>query len=506
MKNTFTAIVLVAAAALAPVARATQADESTIVITGQAAGATPFISKLSINASNPTALANIKFTITPKPGTISRPLAATYAKAYLSSRGYFDPSTGDITVPVFGLYANYANTVTLAYRFADGSSKQATVTIATQPFDDACEFNNAIVRQPRSPSTELSYDFILVSSRCGTHSPTIIDTDGKVRWVGTSGVLNYTSRFYRNGIYLADGPRVLRMELDGDVSVIGDYSSVGAVDLHHNIDLGKSGLVIDINTLDYVESTNLEIDPVSGDVLKRWDLAEIIKDEMIRGGDDPTGFVRNANGRYDFDAPGDWFHNNSTTYRRFDNTLILSSRENFVIAINYDTKAIKWILGDTTKKWYQYASLRKLALTVADGGLAPVGQHALSIGKDRTLLLMDNGQPSQHQFPAGPRRASAPRKYKFDLPNRKMTQVWSFPNGGNNFASYCSSVYEDAAGNYLVDYANTGGRARILGVARSGEKAFEYAYPTAKCEDAYRSLPVHWENLVFSAPGVASRE
>jgi Arylsulfotransferase (ASST). len=30
--------------------------------------------------------------------------------------------------------------------------------------------------------------------------------------------------------------------------------------------------------------------------------------------------------------------------------VIVSSRENFVIAIDYETGAIKWILGDPTKK------------------------------------------------------------------------------------------------------------------------------------------------------------
>ena len=63
---------------------------------------------------------------------------------------------------------------------------------------------------------------------------------------------------------------------------------------------------------------------------------------MIAGGDDPSGFV--------FDSVlGDWFHNNCTAYRAEDNTLLVSSRENFVIALDYDSDAIKWILGDSTK-------------------------------------------------------------------------------------------------------------------------------------------------------------
>ena len=54
---------------------------------------------------------------------------------------------------------------------------------------------------------------------------------------------------------------------------------------------------------------------------------------MLAGGDDPSGFV--------YPVGTDWFHNNATTYNKADNTLIVSSRENFVIAVDYDTPA-RW--------------------------------------------------------------------------------------------------------------------------------------------------------------------
>ena len=74
---------------------------------------------------------------------------------------------------------------------------------------------------------------------------------------------------------------------------------------------------------------------------------QIIADAMRARGDDPSAFVRRGQ---------DWFHNNSATYRASDNSLIVSSRENFVIALDYASGAIKWILGDKTKAWFQYPS------------------------------------------------------------------------------------------------------------------------------------------------------
>ena len=123
-----------------------------------------------------------------------------------------------------------------------------------------------------------------------------------------------------------------------------------------------------------------------GNVLKTWDLAAIISNAMIAGGDDPNQFVA--------PAPNDWFHQNAAAYRKSDNSLAISSRENFVIGIDYDTGAIKWILGDPTKQWFQFPSLRKFALLTGPDTLPPIGQHALSFTDDDRLLLFDDGQNS----------------------------------------------------------------------------------------------------------------
>ena len=151
----------------------------------------------------------------------------------------------------------------------------------------------------------------------------------------------------------------------------------------------------------------MEVDSTDGHVLKTFNMADIISAAMIAGGDDPSQFV--------FPTPNDWFHNNGAAYNRADDSLIVSSRENFLICLDYNTSAIKWILGDPTKKWYQFPSLRKFALTVAPGSLPPIGQHAPSITFDQGLMVFDNGQNSLFQNPPGAHRDYAsPRKYSLD--------------------------------------------------------------------------------------------
>ncbi len=495
MKHSLAILTAFVFATTCPLASGAQADQTTIVITAQNAGPSPFIKKLSLTVSDLSVLDRVQFAIAPKQGSVTRPLSATYKKTYLAGRGYVNAQTGELTVPVFGLYDGYTNNVTLTYFFNDGSSRQAIASVPTALYDDPCGYREHAVLQPRSRSTELSYDFVLVVSQCSTNSPTVIDTDGAIRWVGTAGVRHYVSTFYDNAIYLAN-LGLLRIELDGTVTRVDDLADLDARGLHHSIDRGKQGMIIDVDTESWVESTNLEID-AAGNVLKKWVLGDIISKAMIAGGDDPSEFVRMANGRYDFNAYEDWFHNNSVAYRKSDDSLIISSRENFVICLDYETRAIKWILGDPTKQWYQYPSLRKYALALGPDTHAPIGQHSVSITKDNHLLLFDNGQTSAHHTPLGSSRGySAPRKYALDLVSRTATEVWNFPNDESVRSAFRSSVYEDAALNYLVHYDV--GQQRVLGISASGEKVFDYRFPGG----GFRSLPLHWENLTFPATDV----
>ena len=484
MKNLVASITIVAGLFMffVPIAGSNQADDTTIRITGYTPGATPFIGKLNLIASNTAVVKEIQFKITPKPGSVARPLSGTYANYYLVDRGFENPQTGDIVLPIYGLYAGYGNTATLTYRFMDGSSKQANFTVTTAPFnDEGCGYNNPTRLQASTNSTNLSYDYIFDRSACGDFSPVILDTDGNLRWVSTLAAqrtLSAASTFFDNAIYVTQNSGLFRVELtDGSVSLLADYSNLGVIALHHNIDPGKTGLLIEPDTHTWFESEILEVDKSNGSVLKIFNMADIISAAMTAGGDDPSQFV--------YPLSADWFHNNGAAYNRADDSLIVSSRENFVICLDYETRAIKWILGDPTKKWFQFPSLRRFALTVAPGSLPPIGQHAPSITFDQDLLVFDNGQNSVFQVPAGVRREFAsPRKYSLDLERKIATEVWNFPMNQNIHCPFCGSVYEDAPKNYLIDYSFVNGGlpgvptfAQLLGLDSAENTIFYYQVP-----------------------------
>jgi arylsulfate sulfotransferase len=93
----------------------------------------------------------------------------------------------------------------------------------------------------------------------------------------------YSLAFFENSIYIAFGPLLYRNDLDGTVSLLGDYGSVGVNDFHHNVDRGKFGLLFEADTDSYLESIIIEIDP-EGQLLKTWNMADIISAAMTAGG------------------------------------------------------------------------------------------------------------------------------------------------------------------------------------------------------------------------------
>ena len=472
-------------------ASGTQADETTIFSAGSTA-INPFIRHLKFKVNPVANLKSVQFTVRPKPGSVTRPISATYSRSYLSQSGFLD-SAGNLVVPVFGLYDGFTNSVTLNYVFSDNSSKQMLFSLSTQAFPDPCGYKKGTVVRARTRSTSLSYDFMLLKDSCSQFSPAIMDTDGALRWVGTAGTFSVSCAFFDNAVYIGKGTQLLRIELDGTVNLVRDYSGTGVVDFHHNIDPGKSGLLVEVDTNADTESVIMEVDK-TGRILKKWQMAQIITNTMRAGGDDPSTFVNRR---------GDWFHNNAVTYRASDDSLIVSSRENFVIALDYQSGAIKWILGDSTKAWYQYPSLRQYALFVPAGGFAPIGEHAVSITYNDKLLLFDNGFPSlSHTPPGSTRKFAAPRKYSLNLNNRTALQIFSYNR--SIISEICSSVYEDAPNNYLVDYAVAGGFfqggavfAEIVGLQANGNSAFDYKYPTGPCDRVFNAFPIHLEQLGF---------
>lgn len=477
----------------------TDAQQSDIVITGSQAGVSPFISSVQLTGQSISNVTSITFTIEAMPNSVSSPVSVTWSRSALSNRGYLGDTL--IKLPVFGLYADYQNQVLLQIAFDDGSVQSLPYEITTESYvDPTGVYLNPTIVKARATGSTLGFNFFILKSLLG--SPVIVDTDGQVRWV-VPGVASAASSYFANGQFLIGSQTSSAFSL---LQFDGSQSALPAIlpqpllaSFTHNIDPGYAGVLASFSGTDDLGSSMLdivaEISPFSAEPPDQiFDMADILTTYMQNNGDDPSAFVR----------PGvDWFHVNASTYDPSDNTVIVSSRENFLIKVNYSSHDIVWILGDPTKYWYTFPSLRAKALTLNAGGNYPIGQHAVSITSDGYIMVMNDGYGSLNQpsgEPAGLTRTySEVSAYSVDTATMTAQEVWGFNYGQNIFSEICGSSYESPGNSYLIDFADAsnGADARLVGLDSNHNVVFDFQYSSAsgECNTAWNAIPIPMENL-----------
>ncbi len=447
-----------------------------------------------LNVADVTA---VRYEIAPKPGSVSKPVQVEYSIAALKARGY--ATDGSLIVPIFGLYAGYENQVSVELERDNGVTTPLQFTIQTPEFvDPSGIYTKPTVVTPRPVGTTLGFDFIYMKSSL---FPIIIDTDGEIRWAATQPYDAISSAFVNDGFVIGDPsqPSVYRVGLDGTVAS-GELPSNIYTDFNHDVIPGKSGFLAEVDEADdgvtNIESNVIEFSdfgPVS--ILNRWDLGAILSAYMTTQGDDAAAFVRPS---------VDWFHSNSAIYDPQDDSVIVSSRENFVMKIDYSTGNIVWILGDPTKYWYTFPSLRAKALTLAPGGLYPIGQHGLSLLPNGQLMLFNDGLGSLNEpagTPAGETRTySAVSAYAINEKSMTATNTWNYEAGQSIFSPICGSAYAAGDGSLLIDYvtADNYTETLLVGLNANHDVAFEFEYQTSGCDTSWNARPVPLADLVIN--------
>jgi hypothetical protein len=486
------------------------APANSIVADNPTPGVTPYISFVKLHGTGLVLVKEINYTIAAKPGHVSKPVTTTYSFDYLVRRGY-SPSPQTLTVPIFGLYADYRNTVNIKVVFQDNSSVALPIQITTgAPSGYAkAAYSKPKILKARTPGSSLGFDYFYIESLLGT--PVVMDTDAEVRWVGPGTLDSQSSIFVDNGFVIGTqaAANIYRFELDGTAPSIMplDYNdpAIKKPEFHHSIDQGKVGLLVDlsayVNGLFEMETILAEIDN-SGKVLSGWDFASILTQYMKSQGDDPTLFVRNS-------AP-DWFHLNSAIYDPSDDSIIASSRENFVIKIDYTTGNVIWIFGDPTKYWYTFPSLRAKSVTLTNSNFYPIGQHSLSFTTDHQLLLFNNGLNTISPPPGAPagelRSFSSVSTYSIDTANRTAQETWRF-DYDKSPSNFCSSVFQTTDGSTLIDYAVVPTPlssdlwritdSRLVGLDSTRQVAFDFEIWNPSFCASWTAQPLPFEALSF---------
>ena len=354
----------------------------------------------SITPNQFDSLKELSFQIYPKlKNSIVDTFTVSYSKEHIVNELMYDAAKYQLTMPVFGLYDDYMNTVLIASKFTNGKKWEKTINIETKRFTLSDENNVKVA----VPSTDLKYSYLYLNTEKGAM---LMDIEGNIRWAAAD-ILNSTtpvSVFLDNYFYCANRSNpynnLIKVGLNGSIDTIavnaGDYPGTF---FHHEMGIGPKGLLIEVDVKDgktqlKKSSILIEVD-LHGKLIQTWDMDEIIGKCIAESNVPVTKFILNASNNYGIAM--DWFHMNSSYYDKSDNSVIISSRENFVIKVGYEDKQIKWILGDTTKYWFTIDTLRHYAIELNKGSIN-VGQHCLTITENNDLLLFNNGDNSKVSY------------------------------------------------------------------------------------------------------------
>lgn len=342
-------------------------------------------------------------------------------------------------LPIYGLYADTSNEVVISY-----GDVEKRLEIKTEALPDDFIIPTSVEAQKSMLDNELY--FFTPSSSGYTCA---YDVNGDVRWyltinalweinrlsnghlmVSTERLVN--SPYYMSGLYEMD----LLGKIYTEISLEGGY--------HHDyFELPSGNLLVasnDFNNDDgTVEDYIVEVNRNTGDIVKTWDLKDILNME---------------DGKSENWTEYDWFHNNSVWYDEATNSITLSGRhQDAVINIDYDTGELNWIIGDPTNWSSDY---QKYFFT-------PVGsdfewqwsQHAAMITPEGYVFILDNGNnKSKIESEYVPAEDSYTRgvMYKIDTDAMTIEQIWEYgkTRGSEFYSPYISDVDYIEQDHYIV--------------------------------------------------------
>ena len=342
-------------------------------------------------------------------------------------------------IPIYGLYADYENKVTI-----ECGDKKKVIKIKTDKLPDDFILPTSVKKNENKLTNDLY--FFTPSSQGYTCA---YDVNGDVRWYLTTmslwkidrlsnGHLLISTDKLVNNPYYTSG--MYEMNLLGKIFV--EYSIEGGY--HHDYYEMENGNLL-VSSDDFgnedgtVEDYIVELDRKSGEVVKTFDLKDILNME---------------DGKSENWTAYDWFHNNSVWYDKNTNSITLSGRhQDAVINIDYDTGKLNWIIGDPTNWSEEY---QKYFFTpVGDNFEWQWSQHAAMITPEGYVFILDNGNnKSKVKEEYVPANESYTRgvMYKIDTDKMTIEQVWEYgkERGSDYYSPYISDVDYIAKNHYIV--------------------------------------------------------
>lgn len=347
-------------------------------------------------------------------------------------------------LPIYGLYADYNNKVDISYTLSDGKKITKQVEIQTDKLPDDFVLPTSV----KKDSSKLTNDlyFFTPSSKGYTCA---YDVNGDVRWYLSNNAVWDNTRL-KNGHMMVSTERLVNSpyymtglyEIDLLGHIYNEYSLKGGY--HHDyFELPNGNLLVasdDFNNESgTVEDYIVELDRTTGNIVKTWDLKDVLNME---------------DGKSENWSSYDWFHNNSVWYDEATNSITLSGRhQDAVINIDYTSGKLNWIIGDPTNWSSEY---QKYFFT-------PVGedfewqwsQHAAMITPEGYVFIFDNGNnksKDSSKYVDATNSYSRGVMYKIDTDKMTIEQVYEYgkERGSSFYSPYISDVDYLSKNHYII--------------------------------------------------------
>ena len=347
-------------------------------------------------------------------------------------------------LPIYGLYADYNNKVDISYTLSNGKKITKQVEIQTNKLPDDFVLPTSLKKDSSKLTNELY--FFTPSSKGYTCA---YDVNGDVRWYLSNNAVWDNTRL-KNGHMMVSTERLVNSpyymtglyEIDLLGHIYNEYSIKGGY--HHDyFELPNGNLLVasdDFNNeAGTVEDYLVELDRTTGNIVKTWDLKDVLNME---------------DGKSENWSNYDWFHNNSVWYDEATNSITLSGRhQDAVINIDYTSGKLNWIIGDSTNWSTEY---QKYFFT-------PVGkdfewqwsQHAAMITPEGYVFIFDNGNnksKDSSKYVEATNGYSRGVMYKIDTDKMTIEQVYEYgkERGSSFYSPYISDVDYLSKNHYLI--------------------------------------------------------
>lgn len=347
-------------------------------------------------------------------------------------------------LPIYGLYPDYNNKIDISYTLKNGEEVTKQIEIQTNKLPDDFVLPTSI----KKDSSKLTNDlyFFTPSSKGYTCA---YDVNGDVRWYLSNNAIWDNTRL-KNGHMMVSTERLVNSpyymtglyEIDLLGHIYNEYSIKGGY--HHDyFELPNSNLLVasdDFNNeAGTVEDYIVELDRTTGNIVKTWDLKDVLNME---------------DGKSENWSNYDWFHNNSVWYDEATNSITLSGRhQDAVINIDYETGKLNWILGDKTNWSSEYQ--KYFFMPIGKNFEWQWSQHAAMITPEGYVFLFDNGNnksKDSSKYVDANNGYSRGVMYKIDTDKMTIEQVYEYgkERGSAFYSPYISDVDYLNKDHYLI--------------------------------------------------------